>query len=147
MGTYIIRVAKYVVYFAILLSLTVILMNSFSSNKIVLAQYYNMHGLMLCGVVLLFSLIYPFIGFVKKDLTFNAPQRKEDLIRVMSACGYTQTGGDDNNMEFRATSTAKKLAHRWDDKITITTDADGLSVMSGPRKEVVRATFRFNTYL
>lgn len=148
MKTYIVRAAKYAVYLIVLLFIVLALMNVVTKSETsMLDMLISVRGLYLLAVVVVFAAIYPMMGYVKRTLTFDATQKTEELTNVMSLCGYTRLDGSDNsNMEFRASGKMKRLSMMYEDKITIVT-IDGLSTIAGPRKEVVRAAFRFDTFI
>lgn len=150
MKRYPIRAAKYAVYLTLLFFILFALMRAFGSSSSMSILWTTSRGLMFLGVVIVFALLYPFFGFTKKRLTFNAASRVDDVERVMAMCGFkrieTETRGP-GDMLFAAASTAKKVILMWEDQIEITTDADGISYIEGNRKEAVRAAFRMGTYI
>lgn len=148
MKRYPLRVAKYVIYLAVLFFIIFALMNALNRTEIGLeAMFTNMRSLWLLAMVVLFALLYPFFGFTKKSLTVDASQRVEDTQKVMQMCGYMLLDGTNKEcMVFRASSGIKRLMLMYEDQITITT-VDGLSVMEGPRKEVVKASYRMTTFV
>lgn len=152
MKRYPIRAAKYILYFVILFMilfgfLQLVGYTSLSMESLVTSY----RGLMLVGVILVFSLLYPFFGFTKRRLTFDAAKRAEDVTNIMAMCGFKRIPSEDDpenkHMIFEAASTGKRVAMMFEDKIEITTDADGASYIEGHRKEVVRAYFRMGTYI
>lgn len=149
MKTYIVRAAKYAVYLIVLLLIVLAVMNVVTkSESSMMEMLFSVRGLYLLAVVVVFAAIYPMMGYVKRTLTFDATQKTDELVNVMSLCGYTRTddGRDNTKMEFRASGKMKRLSMMYEDQITIVT-VDGLSVIAGPRKEVVRAAFRFDTFI
>lgn len=145
MNRYLIRAAKYCIYLFLLIFILLGLMSIYDTRGFA-EVYLSTRGLAMLGIVAVFALTYPLFGFVKKTLTFDATQKAEDVERIMAMSGYSRVSGTNDAMVFRATRMAKKIMLMWEDQITITT-ADGLSTMSGPRKEVVKASFRFGTYV
>lgn len=148
MKRYPIRIAKYVIYLAVLFVIIFALMNALNGTQVGLKEMFtNTRSLWLLVVVVVFALLYPFFGFTKKSLTMDAAQRAEDVQKVMHMCGYIRVDqGENDKMMFRASSGVKRLMLMYEDCITITT-TDGLSVMEGPRKEVVKASFRMTTFV
>lgn len=148
MERYVVRAAKYVVYLLVLFFIIFAFMDAINGTNVPMWSIFtSTRGMMLGVVVLVFALIYPFFGFTKKTLTFDASKRREDVERVMTMNGYLPSAeSTDSVMVFRAKSVAKKLMLMWEDQIVITT-VDTLSVIKGARKEVVKATFRFNTFI
>ncbi len=148
--TYLRRFAKYALYLVVLAALILFVMGLFSKNgftdykAIMLSSRVWYFGIFVVG----FALIYPFMGYSKKLLTCNAEEKQEDVARVMLMCGYALASKSEGVMTFRAQRAMKRVSLMGEDKITISTNADeGLSTMSGPRKEVVRAAFRIGTYI
>ena len=150
MKRYPIRAAKYAVYLIILFFILFALLRAFGSASHIDVLWSTSRGLMFLGVVVIFALLYPFFGFTRNRLTFNAASRAVDVERIMAMCGFKRIDADNHgadHMLFEATSTAKKLTMMWEDQVEITTDADGVSYIEGNRKEVVRAAFRMGTYI
>lgn len=150
MKRYPIRAAKYAVYLIILFFILFGVMSAVGNSSPMSVLWTSSRGLMFLGVVVVFALLYPFFGFTKKRLTFNAAGRVEDVERVMAMCGFKRVEAEThgaNDMVFEANSKAKKVTMMWEDRIEITTDGDGVSYIEGNRKEAVRAAFRMGTYI
>ncbi|MFI3288227.1 MAG: hypothetical protein R3Y61_07125 [Rikenellaceae bacterium] len=149
--TYIRRMAKYAIYLVIVLMILLTIMNLLQATEegqtSLLDMLLSQRGLYMLCVIIAFSAIYPFMGYTKKTLVCNAEKRSEEFINVMSMCGYTVTERSDNKMTFRASNFAKKLILMFEDTITVETTASGLSIMRGPRREVVKAAFRSGTFV
>lgn len=150
MKRYPIRAAKYAVYLIILFFILFALLRAFGSASPMSVLWSTSRGWMFLGVVVIFALLYPFFGFTRKRLTFDAAKRVEDVERVMAMCGFRRIDAENHgadDMLFQSESTAKKIAMMWEDKVEITTDSNGISYIEGNRKEVVRAAFRMGTYI
>ena len=150
MKRYPIRAAKYAVYLIILFFILFAVMRAVGSSSPMSVLWTTSRGLMFLGVVIVFALLYPFFGFTRKRLTFDAASRVEDVERVMAMCGFKRVEAEThgaNDMVFEANSKAKKVTMMWEDRIEITTDAGGVSYIEGNRKEAVRAAFRMGTYI
>ncbi|WP_298061241.1 hypothetical protein [uncultured Rikenella sp.] len=149
MKRYPIRAAKYAIYLIILFFILFALLRAFGSASPISVLWSTSRGLLFLGVVIVFALLYPFFGFTRKRLTFNAAARSEDVERVMGMCGFKRIDTENHsadNMLFQAASTAQKIVMMWEDQIEITT-IDGISYIEGNRKAVVRAAFRMGTYI
>ena len=149
MKTYVIRALKYLLQFAVLfiilfgiLNLTGYVREGIDYKQVFLSA----NGALLLGFVLIFALAYPKFGFIKRTLTFNAHLNQDEVTRIMIMCGYVLTYSDDQTMTFRALGTIKKITLLYEDEIVIKT-IDSLSTIEGPRKEAVKASFRFETYI
>lgn len=147
MNRYGIRAAKsllqYIILFLVFYSILRIMG---SDNAPLQTLWETSKGILLLGAIIVFSLLQPFFGYTKKTLTFDAKKRSEDVERVMAMCGYVKVDETSNEMIFRASTTAKKVALIYEDAVTITTN-DEISVMQGPRKEVVKIYFRMGTFI
>lgn len=146
--TYLRRAGKYVIYLAVLLVLIFTIMDLLNLSKVPLMEVLKSErSLYLFAVVVIFALLQPFMGYVKKRLTFDARKNVEEVERVMGLCGYVRVEDVDGAMVFRVQGAIKRLTLVYEDAIVITTDSDDLSLMSGPRKEVVKAAFRMTTFV
>lgn len=102
------------------------------------------------AVVVGFALVYPFLGYVRRRLTFRAADRVEDVERVMGMCGFRRVEAEEdgsNRMVFRAEGAMKRASLMWEDRIVITSDGVGASWIEGNRKEAVRAAYRMGTFI
>lgn len=147
MKIYLIRVAKYV------LQLTILFIVFFSvlhfagyGNTSLTEVLTSERGLIMLAIIVVFALLQPFFGYTKKRLLFDANKRAEDLDRVMAMCGYAKISDENGVKTYRASNFSKKLILMFEDQITVTT-IDEVSEMAGPRKEVVKAYFRMNTFI
>lgn len=149
MKKYIIRSLKYILQFTVMFFVlfSVLHLTGFAKSDLNYEQIFiSMNGALLIGFVLIFALAYPKFGFIKRTLTFNAQQHKDEITNIMQMCGYEFVDSDETTMTFRARGVIKKTSLLFEDEIVITT-IDSLSTIEGPRKEAVRASFRFETYI
>lgn len=151
MNRYPIRAAKYALYLIVLFFVLFALMRALGYGTASLdILWTTSRGWLFLGVVVVFALLYPFFGFTRRRLTFNAASRVEDVERVMAQCGFRRIEADTHRADdllFAAASTGKKVTMMWEDRIEITTDANGISYIEGNRKEAVRAAFRLGTFI
>lgn len=149
MYRYPIRVAKYCAYLTILFFVIFGMLNivGYSNNISLYDMIFSSQGLMLLGAVVIFSLLYPFFGFLNRDLTFDATKHIEKVEQVMAMCGYKRRDGDSSEaMIFEPSTKAKNITLLYEGEIRIDT-TDGRSSIRGPRREVVRAYFRMGTFI
>lgn len=147
MNRYWIRAAKYALQLIVLFFIIFFLMNSLSTQRLTIEQFFSNRGLLMCGAIIVFALLYPFFGYTKRTLTFNASTRVEGVENVMAMCGFKRVGGDDHRIEFRAATKSKHWLLMAEDLVIVDTDSDGVSTISGVRKEVVKATLRMGTFI
>lgn len=147
MKRYPIRAVKYMVQLCILFFVMFGLLQAFGYGNVTLSEMFDSsRGYILLAAVIFFALLYPFFGFTKKTLTFDASTNEAEVERVMGMCGYQRVEGEAQAMVFRAATMPKKIVLMWEDTIEINT-VDGLSTMEGARKEVVKASFRMGTFI
>lgn len=146
MERYPIRVVKYFVYLTVLLSVVLGIFYLIDANSISFNEMKTTRGLLMFGVIFILVLLHPVMGYVKKTLVFDANQKGDEVDKVMNMCGYTKILDTPQTKQYRATTLFKRLNHMFEDQITITT-ADEVSIMTGPRKDVVRAYFRMGTFI
>lgn len=146
---YLIRVGKYIIQFSVLLVVmfgVLILINGNEYLESVITMFSTTRGLVLIGVVFVFSLTYPFFGFTKRRLTFDASKYADEVDNVMQMCGFVKMNDNNEEMIYRAKSVAKKIGLLYEDTIVIKTE-DGLSTIDGARKEVVKISMRCDTFI
>lgn len=148
MKTYFVRAGKYLIFLTVLLFAIYYLMNMLGGVAMpVEGLFESSRGYLVIAILLFFAAVHPYMGYVKRSLVFDASKKVDEVVNVMSMCGYTRTNaGDATSMTFRATTKTKRMIMLGEDEISITTTNE-LSTMSGPRKEVVRASFRFTTFI
>lgn len=149
MKTYFRRVIKYVIYLTILLGLILLIMDLTKTSKVPMSEVFKTsQSVYFFVVVAIFSLLSPFMSYTKKVLTFDARRNAEEVERVMAMCGYSKVESKDSDiMLFRADSFVKRLSLRFEDTIEINTSSEDISIMKGPRREVVRAAFRMSSFI
>ena len=149
MKKYIIRTLKYILQFIVMFFVlfTILHLTGYIKNEIDYHQVFvSTNGVLLVCFVLIFALAYPKFGFIKRTLTFNALLHKDEIVNIMQMCGYELVNSDETTMTFRARGVIKKTTLLFEDEIVIST-IDSLSTIEGPRKEAVKASFRFETYI
>ena len=146
MKRYPIRVIKYAIQLLILLILIFIIMKALGYASLPVQSLINSRGLMLLAIVVFFALFYPFFGFVKRPLSFDASKNLEAVDKALNMGGFKRVNDDLNNIIYQANTPLKRLFMMYEDNITIKTE-DGVSVIEGMRKDVVKAYLRMDIYL
>lgn len=148
MNTYLARAGKYAAFLVLLFFVILMFMDAIGYTRVPVREMFTgRRSMVLLGVVIFFALLYPFMGFTKRRLTFNAVDRQAEALQVMALCGYQlKPGSTPELMVFETVSKVKKFVLFYEGPVTITT-TDGISYIEGNRKEVVRAYFRMGTYI
>jgi hypothetical protein len=100
--------------------------------------------LLLCGI-LIWSAVYPRIGFVSRTVGADMERDRDTIIGAFGRGGYALTSEEPGvRMTFRASSPLKRLWMAFGDGITVTAEGNSV-VLTGIRKEVVQTEFRIKT--
>lgn len=109
------------------------------------AFFDSRNGYMVIGVLILISLGYPKFGFTTKELV-GVTYNKEKIISVCDMLGFAVVDQDESSVVFRAKSHLKKTRMLYNDKITISHQADAIMI-SGHRGAVVSISLRIDAEL
>jgi len=146
MKKYLIRVAKYLVYFMVLLGLFTTLMEytkpvPFQGFDIKMIQLYLLMG----GG---FSVLFPLIAFGKRSIHLNHSfaADREQIEKILFAIGLVKESEEGTVLVYRYQNKVKKFFMLYEDVITIDS-AENPIVVSGPLKEIRRMKLMFEEYL
>ena len=103
-------------------------------------------GWMLIAAVVALAVFYPSFGYVDRRVKADLQTDREKILRVFHMGGYGLAQDEGDRLVFRTQSTAKRLANLGQDAVTVTRDGEGI-VISGLRKEVVKAVFRLEAMI
>lgn len=145
MERYFIRAAKYFVYLVILLAVIygVLILTGYSSVESVMNS--NRRWL-LAGMLVLLPLLYPFFGYVSREVKTNFETDRDLIVRIFESNGFVLAEENSERMVFEAKTMLMKLRMLYEDKIVVT-PRDNFIIISGSRKDVVKTEFRINTFL
>ncbi len=101
-------------------------------------------GLLMIGIIIGLSLLYPLFGFVSRPVRASLLSDKGLLISLMEGEGFSLKQEINGVLYFRATSPLKRLIMRYDDTIVLNTNNPN-PYMSGNRRAVTRILFRLDT--
>lgn len=103
-------------------------------------------ALLLFAIIVLWSLVYPKLGFIRQPLKMDFNAGKEQIQKVFSDNGFVLVEQKDNEMIFRMSSPLRRTLALWEDRIVVSATDGGIE-MEGMRKEVVRIEFRLQPFL
>ena len=145
---YLIRAAKYFVYllviFAVLFGL--LLLTRYTSWQTLEAILHSDRIWLLAAAFIGLPAVYPLFGYVKREMSLDYDQRREQIERVLAMNGYRIVAETPDSLTCRANNGMKRAALQFEDRIVIRRDGRYLSI-EGPRKEVVRFEYRLNTFV
>lgn len=103
-------------------------------------------ALLLFAIIVLWSLVYPKLGFIRQPLRMDFNAGKERIQKVFSDNGFVLVEQKDNEMIFRMSSPLRRTLALWEDRIVVSATDGGIE-MEGMRKEVARIEFRLQPFL
>lgn len=139
---YIVRAAKYFLYFCFLLAVIILLLVAIhavpANPELIFKNGYDSYwqiALMFAAV----SAFYPKFGFMSKDLRVPGEysESRDKIVEYMESRGYGLETEEGENMTFRLRSTFGKISKMYEDRITMTRMISGFTI-EGLRKDVVR---------
>ena len=103
-------------------------------------------ALLIFAIIVLWSLVYPKLGFIRQPLKMDFNAGKEQIHKVFSDNGFVLVEQKDNEMIFRMSSPLRRTLALWEDRIVVSATDGGIE-MEGMRKEVARIEFRLQPFL
>lgn len=144
---YLIRAAKYFAYLIILFLVLygILIAVGYSSWSTLVTVWSSNRIWMLVIAFVGLPLLYPFFGFVTREVRGNLETNRDVINKVLALNGYTVVSEDNGRIICRARG-VKKVSLLFEDMLTITADDNYLKI-EGPRKEVVRMEFRLRSFM
>ncbi len=139
---YVIRAVKYFLYIVVLVTLilTVLALSGFVSSDINVMFRNGWKSVWLILAVFAFvSAFYPRFGYGRRQvhITGEYSQIRQGVIDFMTEHGYRLEKELGEDLFFRSTSAARRIARVWEDRITLERCLGGF-VLEGPAKDIVR---------
>ncbi len=140
-GRYLIRVLKYTIYYSLFILALLALVYYTSDNQAIsfwdLIRPESQRNLVL--LIVAFAVVYPFIGFEKKQVYTLRPfdKDKETVIDIVKECGYVLLSDESNRMTFRIKSKVSRIFRVFEDKFVVDYSSNPL-IVEGMRKDVTR---------
>jgi len=148
-GRYLLRVVKYIIFYAILIFLMLVVVYFTSSTRDITFWELIRPGQQTNLIILIvaFSVVYPFIGFTKQKIYTNRPldQDKDAVIRIFTESGFLPASDNDGKLVFKAKRMSMRIFRVFEDKITLDY-TDNPLVMEGMRRDVQRIARHMEHY-
>ena len=103
-------------------------------------------GWALIAAVIVLAAFYPYFGYVDRRVKCDLVDDFEKISRAFDMGGYGLVPDAGDRVAFRPRSTFRRIVNLGQDAVTVTRDAEGV-VISGLRKEVVKAVFRLEAMI
>ena len=148
-GRYLLRVVKYIIFYAVIIFLMLVVVYFTSSTRDITFWELIRPGQQTNLIILIvaFSVVYPFIGFTKQKIYTNRPldQDKDAVIRIFTESGFLPASDDDGKLVFKAKRMSMRIFRVFEDKITLDY-TDNPLVMEGMRRDVQRIARHLEHY-
>ncbi|MCK9627149.1 MAG: hypothetical protein M0R37_00990 [Bacteroidales bacterium] len=138
---YLIRVAKYLVYMAVVFFLIITIFALTSGQKEF--NYESLFragtGIQLLVFFIVMSFAYPLVSFIKKRAYLNHPfaEEREKVLKVFENSNYIIVAQEATTITFRHKSPVTRLFRMYEDTI-IVDFSDNPIILEGMRKDVFR---------
>jgi len=142
MNKYFARVCHRILRIAIFVALMFMLM--FGATKGVLISTKGL--LIFMALFLVDGLLYPLYGFTKREIRCDISKKRENIVNAFASCNYTVETSEESKMTFRAKSFIRRLNYGFDDRITVISDGQYITV-EGLKREVVRIETRLRAFV
>lgn len=138
---YFIRAAKYLIYFAVLFSIIVLIVFYTSSKPegiTVFDLFKAGSGYKILGFFILFSAVYPLLGFSRKQIyVSNFAEKEKEIIELLQNGNYIIETQTPTTLTFRLRNKFLRLMRMYEDRITIDFSENPV-IIEGFRKDVLR---------
>lgn len=144
---YLVRAGKYFVRLVLLVAVLcgILIVTGYTSWETLQAVRRTDRVYLLLGAFIVFPLMYPFFGFVRREVRGSLDGNREVIVKLLEVNGYRLVSDSPERMVFRA-NPAKRAMLFGEDAVTIAAEP-GYITLEGPRREVVKVEFRMNTFL
>lgn len=149
--TYIKRSVKFLLALVVLYAAAMLLMSKTGATLLTPQQMamnllMSRRGLILVGVVLVWTALYPKVGFVVRHVEADMTGDRERIENAFIRSGYTLVKDDGERLTFRAANLFKRLRLLFEDEVTVSQYGQWV-VIDGIRRSVAEIEMRLNTYM
>lgn len=138
---YFIRAAKYLIYFAVLFSIIVLIVFYTSSRPegiTVFDLFKEGSGYKILGFFIVFSAVYPLLGFTRKQIyVSNFAEKEKEIIELLQNGNYIIENQTPTSITFRLRNKFLRLMRMYEDRITIDFSENPV-IIEGFRKDALR---------
>ena len=149
---YLRRMVKYLLVFALIFFLFLIVFPAVSTNRPMSDSFMDIishdRSRILLILILIMAFIYPVISFVKKERYLNGDFQKnrEDIEKALSDLHYILLNEEGPKLVYRKKSGFMRMMYYWEDNIEIDISNNPI-LISGVRKEIRRLEKILDNYL
>lgn len=149
---YLRRMVKYLLVFALIFFLFLIVLPAVSANRSMSDSFMdiisNDRSRILLILILIMAFIYPVISFVKKERYLNGDflKNREDIEKALSDLHYILLNEEGPKLVYRKKSGFMRMMYYWEDKIEIDISNNPI-LITGVRKEIKRLEKILDNYL
>ena len=139
---YIVRTVKYFIYFSVMCSLIIAVLVTIGAVEGDINSIFEEGYRSVGKIAIFFALIaavYPKLGFITRNMSVNGSWNdiRTKTLEFMNERRYSLESESEGRVTFRFKSTTGRISKMLEDRITLTSSADGWQ-MEGLRKDVLR---------
>jgi len=151
MNNYFARAGRYILRLAVLLIIMLALMTlAGMSRGYGLSSYLfifaSTRGWFFLAFILTVGLLYPLFSFTKTEIKCDISQKRESIVNAFANCNYAVETSEESKMTFRAKSFVRRLYYGFDDRITVVSDGQYITI-EGLRRDIVRIEARLHVFM
>lgn len=148
---YLIRSLKYFLRLCIICLVIVVVMiitemSNLTAQGVIYVLTSTSKGLLLVGVTIFASAIYPLLGFRTRSIRYSIEKNRVQIVNAFLSEGFTiKSESKNSEMIFQAKSPMRRLTLMYEDQIKVTQINDNIEI-SGVGKVVARVESRIVNY-
>lgn len=115
-------------------------------HEMAMNLFLSRRGVILIVVVLVWTAIYPKVGFVSRRVEADLKYDRERIENAFIRSGYVLLKNDGEQLTFRADNFFKRLRLLFEDEVTVSQYGQWI-VINGIRRSVAEIEMRLKTYM
>ena len=149
---YFVRSIKFLVSLVVLYVAAVAIMSAIGASMLsardtIFVMFQTTRGQLLVAAILIWSVIYPKVGYIKREVSADFDADKEQIVTAFVVSGYELVGESENEMRFRAANIFRRLRLMFEDEVVVRRCENGCVEFDGVRRTVAYAMMRLKSYL
>lgn len=104
------------------------------------------NGWLKIGVLLIVAAIYPYCGFVKREVEGDIVENRDQIIVAMETSGFSLKEDAEGRMVFRANTIFRRVAFLFEDAIVVTQNGGSIHI-EGVRRGVVFVVYCLDGFI
>ncbi len=147
---YTIRAVKYFCMIALLFIVVTFFMNFSGDLKLTPSEQWSLfmadRGLLKICILILLSAIYPYFGYVKRDVEGSLEEFRGQVDVAMESSGFTFVRERDGVLEYRANTILRRVTFLFEDTVTVSQVGGNIRI-EGIRRGVVYIYYYLDNFI